>query len=118
MRFVRAAAASCAALGALLAAADERSFTLVTVNGAVPEAQRVLRVTKGDKVTVTLTSNVPGEAHLHAYKLAAALAPGKRAQWTFTAHATGRYRVEWHAAGDKPGDHHHAPLATLEVMPR
>ena len=112
-----------ALLGAALpfgAAAAERTFTLVTVDGLAPPAQQTLRVTKGDKVEVNITSNVAGEVHLHGYRLVAKVAPAKTATWRFTAHATGRYRLEWHAAGgsDAAAPHHGPALAVLEVLPQ
>ena len=67
-----------------------------------------------------ITSNAAGEVHLHAYRLSARLLPGQPAELVFTAFATGRFRLEWHAAGDNSAapDAHHAPaLAVLEVLP-
>lgn len=133
----------CAALaGASIvwpADAAERRFDLTVVNGALPAAQRSMRVEKGDLLRWRIVSDVPGELHLHAYRVEAKVTAGVPAELTFTAHATGRFRVEWHAvvdkaggnAGDKAGGkaapssatrvnpHHHAPpLATLEVRPK
>jgi hypothetical protein len=102
----------------LSVASAEHVFTLVTVNGALPQHQQVLRVTKGDTVAVSLTSNLPGAFHLHGYRLAATVVPGKPAHWRFIAHATGRYRLEWHADADASVRHHGPPLALLEVMPK
>ena len=100
------------------AAAAERTFTIVTVGGAAPAAQRALRVTQGDVVVVNITSNQAGEVHLHGYNLTAKVSPARAAKWRFTAHATGRYRIEWHAAGDASPKHHGPPLSTLEVLPK
>jgi FtsP/CotA-like multicopper oxidase with cupredoxin domain len=100
------------------AGAAERTFTLVTVEGRAPPAQQVLRVTQGDVVTINLTSNRTGEVHLHGYQKVAKLAPGKGATWKFTAHATGRYRLEWHGMGDSLSDHRDPALSTLEVLPK
>jgi len=114
----RAAAALLALALAPGVHAAERAFTLAAVGGAVPPAQQALRVAKGDTVVVSLASDQPGEVHLHAYRLHAKVAPAQPASWRFTAHATGRFRIEWHAAGDPSAGHHRAPLATLEVMPK
>jgi hypothetical protein len=75
---------------------------------------------RGDAVRLRFTSDAPGEIHFHAYRLSAALAPGTPAELKFTAHATGRFRIEWHptAGTDKKSDHHGAPLAILEVRPK
>lgn len=80
----------------------------------------MLRVDRGDAVRLRLTSDAPGDAHLHGYRLEARVAPGQAAELTFNARATGRYRIEWHAAGEaaKGGRHHGPPLAVLEVLPK
>ncbi len=99
---------------------------LQLVNGVLPPEQRLIRALKGDAVRLRISSNQAGELHLHAYRLSLALQPGQPAELAFTAHASGRFRFEWHAAkspGAVPGaappaDHHAAPLALLEVRPR
>jgi FtsP/CotA-like multicopper oxidase with cupredoxin domain len=112
--------AVCAASAARAGDALEKSFALDIVRGAVAADQRVLRVEKGDAVRLRVTSDAPGELHLHGYRLEVKLAPGAPAELAFTAHATGRYPFEWHAAGAaaKPGAHHGPPLAALEVRPK
>lgn len=102
------------------AAPPEKTFELAITHGVVPKDLRQLRVEKGDAVRLKLTSDAAGDIHLHGYRLAAKLAPGVPAELAFNAYATGRYRIEWHAAGDnsRAGSHHSAPLVTLEVRPR
>jgi len=65
-------------------------------------------------------SDAPGEIHLHGYRLETKLVPGVPGEIVFKAHATGRYRLEWHSASGtgKSGGHHGPPPATLEVRPR
>jgi hypothetical protein len=108
-------------------ASDGRAqeWDLSIVDGAVPAAQRLIKVHKGQPLRWRITSNQAGELHLHAYRLHAAVKPGQVAELAFTAHATGKFRLEWHGGQDKPvpkdaaPSHHHAPaLATLEVRPR
>lgn len=108
------------AANALAADAPEKIFNLTIVRGALPAEQRVLRVDKGDAVRVRVTSDTPGELHLHGYRLEAKLTPGTRAQLAFTAYATGRYPFEWHSAGGaaQTGSHHGPAFATLEVRPK
>ena|ERR1035437_6510778 len=108
------------AMSALAAEPPEKTFSLSIVRGALPAEQRLLRVEKGDAVRLRLTSDAPGEIHLHGYRLEAKLTPGKPAEIAFKAYATGRYPFEWHGAGDagKTGSHHGPPLATLEVRPK
>ena len=109
-----------AAAGAFAAESSEKTFSLSIVRGALPAEQRLLRVEKGDAVRLRLTSDAPGEIHLHGYRLEAKLTPGKPAELAFKAYATGRYPFEWHGAGEaaKTGTHHGPPLATLEVRPK
>ena len=95
---------------------------LQLTDGVLPAEQRLISVFKGDALRLRVRSNTAGELHLHAYRLSLALPAGQPAELAFTAHATGRFRFEWHAAkaqGAAPrGDHHAAPLAVLEVRPR
>jgi FtsP/CotA-like multicopper oxidase with cupredoxin domain len=107
-------------MSALAAEPAEKTFSLSIVRGALPAEQRLLRVEKGDAVRLRLTSDAPGEIHLHGYRLEAKLTPGNPAELAFKAYATGRYPFEWHGAGDagKTGSHHGPPLATLEVRPK
>ena len=97
-----------------------QAFSLAITDGKVPVAERVLKVTKGDQVRITVTSNAAGVLHLHGYRLEAKLAPGRPADLSFRAHATGRYPLEWHGAGSaaQGGAHHGPPMAALEVHPK
>lgn len=80
----------------------------------------MVRVHKDDVVQLRVTSDAPGEIHLHGYRLEIPVIPGRPTELVFKAFATGRYRIEWHPAGDKSQrvDHHGPALATLEVRPR
>lgn len=111
---------ACAALGAPTADGAETVFELAIVRNAVAAEQRVLKVQKGDALRVRITSDTPGELHLHGYRLAATLVPGRPAELAFRAHATGRYPFEWHGSlsQEKAGAHRGPPLATLEVRPK
>ena len=101
------------------AAAPEKTFDLAIVHGSLNVEQRVLRVSKGDALRLRVSSDTPGELHLHGYRLAATVAPGVASEIAFKAYATGRYRLEWHPAGQtQSASHHGAPLATLEVRPQ
>jgi FtsP/CotA-like multicopper oxidase with cupredoxin domain len=109
-----------AAFNALAAGAPEKTFNMNIVHGALAAHERVLRVDKGDAVRVRVTSDAPGELHLHGYRLEAKLTPGTRAELAFTAYATGRYPFEWHGA-ERPGptgSHHGPAFAALEVRPK
>ena len=110
----------CAAAGVHAAEAPEKTHDLAIVGGAVPAAQRVIKAEKGDALRIRVTSDAPGELHLHGYRLEAKLAPGQPAELAFKAYATGRYPFEWHGAQSvaKAGGHRGPPLATLEVRPK
>ena len=106
---------------ALAAEVPEVVFDLSITAGAVPAAQRTIRVQKDDMVRWRVSSDAPGNLHLHAYRIDVGVAPGKPAEVAFKAYASGRFRVEWHAATSKPAagaGHHAAPLASFEVRPR
>ena len=107
--------------GAHAADTTGKTFELTIARGAVPPPQRLIKVEKGDALRLRITSDAPGELHLHGYRLAAKLTPGQPAELAFTAYATGRYPLEWHAAGETTptGAHRRGPpLATLEVQPK
>jgi hypothetical protein len=101
--------------------APQKTFNLDIVRGTVAAPQRLLKVEKGDALKLHITSDAPGELHLHGYRLSAKLAPGQAAELSFNAYATGRYPFEWHDAGAAAATstHHRGPpLATLEVRPK
>lgn len=113
----------CPFLSATAAAASpsEKFFELEIPRSGERTKPRVLRVEKDDPVRLRVTSATAGEVHLHGYRLEAKLAAGTPSEIAFKARATGRYRIEWHAA-DEPAEksgHHHAPsVAILEVRPK
>jgi plastocyanin len=53
----------------------------------------------GDHVTLTITSDVADEVHVHGYDLTTALTPGTPAELTFDATIPGVFEVELHEAG-------------------
>jgi hypothetical protein len=111
----------CFFVAAIAVAADppQKTFSLTLSRGAVPKEQRLLRVDKGDLVHIRLTTDAPGEVHIHGYRLETKVTPGSASDLRFTARATGRYRIEWHPAGEaSKGNHHEPPLARLEVRPK
>ncbi len=99
--------------------AVRQTFELTIVANAVPAGQRALRALKEEIVVLRISSDTAGEVHIHGYRQDAKLSAGGTVEITFTAHATGRYRIEWHPAGmGSKGDHHGQSLAILEVRPR
>ena len=108
-----------ASVAACAAAAPEKAFDLTIVRGSLAAGDRLLRVNKGDALRLRISSDTAGEVHLHGYRLQANLVAGLPSELAFTAYATGRYRLEWHPAGQKQsGSHHGPPLAVLEVRPQ
>jgi hypothetical protein len=53
----------------------------------------------GDHVTLTITSDVADEVHVHGYDLEATLTPGTPAEISFDAGIPGVFEVELHEAG-------------------
>jgi len=107
--------------GAVPVWAADKLIELTLSGESVPVAQRTWRVTKGDKITLRISGDTPGQLHLHAYHVDLKLVPGQTAETTFEAHATGRFRLQFHAAAEKQGaaaDRHAGPLATIDVMPQ
>lgn len=109
------------AVGGSDAAAKDLSFSLDIKGGVLPAQQRSLKVTKDDSVRLMVSTDAPGELHLHGYKLERKLVPGKPVQIDFKAFATGRYPLEWHASSGsaKGSARHHGPdFAVLDVHPK
>ena len=123
-----AAAGAFALVPCAVSATEEKVFALDVTAGKTPAAQQVIRVEKNDLVKLRIRSDTAGEVHLHAYHQDIKLVPGTPAEISVKAHATGRFRIEWHgAAGTEikaakaaasAGAHHAPPLAMLEVRPK
>ena len=99
----------------------ETTRDLHIVDGALASDQRVIKVVQGDRLRWRVTSNASGSLHLHAYRLSIQVQAGQSRELAFTAFASGRFRLEWHAVGEsaQAASAHHAPaLAMLEVRPR
>jgi len=108
-----ALAAIMLALAAIGANAAEVALVLPIENGRVPDNLRRIRVHQNDVVTLKWSSDRPITIHLHGYDIEKEVKPGTVTEMTFTAHATGRFSVESHAASGA----HSPPLATVEVYP-
>lgn len=97
----------------------EHAFRLDVANGIVPREQRAMRVTKGTRVKLVVASDAAGELHVHGYRIAMKITPGRESETVFDAYATGRYSLEWHGeSGHANRGHHAPPLAVLEVHPK
>ncbi len=109
------------ALGSASAQAVDAPWRELTlVDGALPSAQRHIVVKQGEVQRWRIRSNLTGELHVHAYRVSVAVKAGEVAGLSFTARASGRFRIEWHGAGSGNGNgsgHHTPPLTTLDVLP-
>ncbi len=86
-----------------------------------------LRVSQGDNVSISFTSDEPGEIHLHGYDLTAPVSPGSMGELNFVAETAGAFAINFHVfASEKMesdqvnADHHHAsgaPSAVVSELP-
>lgn len=98
--------------------AEDRLFNINIKEGKIPASERVMRVKKGDSITWKVRSDTEGELHIHAYQIDLTIKPGLEKRHTFTAFATGRFRVEWHPEIERgKGILHQESLALFEVFP-
>lgn len=98
-------------------------FSVAINQRRVEAAMRVLRVSQGDTVEITIASDEEAELHLHGYDILVSLEPGKPAILRFEAKFAGRFAIEAHRFGP-PGGRGDARrqreiiLLYLEVYPR
>ncbi len=111
---LRAVAASAVLLLSTAAGAAERKFDLAVHDGKLGDSPPTLKVTQGDDVMLSLTSDRDLELHLHGYSLTFKLAAGKPAVWRVAGPTSGRFPLAVH---DHGGKHGQAPLLYLEVHP-
>ena len=96
--------------------ADDLTFELRIERGKVPANMRRIRVKQGDVVKLRWRSDRPIALHLHGYDIEAKVEPGKIAEMTFAARATGRFSVEEHKP--QSSGSHGAVIVRIEVHPR
>ena len=83
--------------------------------GEVVGGPAEIRVTHGDRVLLTVTSDAPDDIHLHGYDIEKKVAPGQPAKFRFIAELEGEFEIESHVAEDAGRD----PLiGTLIVEPK
>lgn len=100
---------------ATVVGAAERRFDLEIRHRSVQPEGDVIRVSKGDRVTMAWTADERVSLHLHGYDIEFDVVPGEPTIRAFDAHATGRFPVTSHGFGDEHGGHH--TLLYLEVHP-
>ena len=91
---------------------------LPIVNRSTALTRADLRATQGETVRLTVTTDEPGEVHLHGYDLTADVAPGHPGELVFEATTAGAFAINFHvfAAGDMAGggsDHHASAPKTV-----
>ena len=91
-------------------AAPQKAFDLVVKGGKLVSGEALMKVRRGEQVSVCIQSDRKDEVHLHGYDLKAPIIPGETARLQFTADRTGRFGLELHKA--------HGELGTLEVYPQ
>lgn len=84
---------------------------IVVQGKAVQGGPADIQATKGDTVAFTVSSDEPGEVHVHGYELMRDVAPGAPATLSFEATLDGIYDVELHLADDE------VEIARLTVSP-
>ena len=70
----------------------------------------MIKVKKGDRVLIVVSSDKPETVHLHGYEIEREITPSKPGRFAFTAKNEGAYELESHTTEKK--------LATLQVQPR
>lgn len=96
----------------ILLAGEKKRFAVTINQGHVAKKFRTLRVTEGDTVEITFTSDKSSELHLHGIGVLANVTAGKPATMTFHAQTAGRFPIEAHGAGT------HGSLLYVEVHPK
>lgn len=87
---------------------DGQRIEVEVAGGQVTGDTGRVPVAAGEHVTLSITSDVADEVHVHGYDLDAELAPGTPAELTFDATIPGVFEVELHESG--------TVLLTLQVQ--
>jgi heme/copper-type cytochrome/quinol oxidase subunit 2 len=89
--------------------AESEPVALEFAGGEVVGGVETIEVTSGEEVTMTVTSDVQEELHVHGVDLYEDLPPGEEVEVTFTPEAEGIFELELHGSGTQ--------LASMEVSP-
>lgn len=93
-----------------------RKFSVTIKNGK--SDTNSIRVTQGEEIEITLSSDQAAELHLHGYDLITQLEPGAPATLSFVGRIAGRFPVEAHRMGSvAKGKHHPGALFYVEIYP-
>ena len=89
--------------------AQPESVALEFADGEVVGGVQTIEATSGEEVTMTVTSDVEEELHVHGVDLREELPPGEEVEVSFTPQAEGVFEIELHDSGTQ--------MANLEVSP-
>jgi len=108
-----------------MAWAQQEVLLTLHISSATPTQKEVVfKVFKNDWINLNVDSDLPGELHLHAYRLSLPLQANELQSLRFQAKSTGKFKLEWHPlksvndTSAKKGHAHAPPLASIEVLPR
>ena len=73
-----------------------RAIDVSIAGGKITPAPGRVQVKQGEKVTITVASDVADTLHVHGYDLEAEFGPGKPGSVSFTADQSGLFEVETH----------------------
>jgi plastocyanin len=83
---------------------EPKSTQIQIRGGQVVGGPADIKVTKGDKVRIVVSSDAPDDIHLHGYDIEKPVEPGKPARFDFTADVEGIFEMESHVAEDAGRD--------------
>jgi hypothetical protein len=87
----------------------------ITVKGGEPVGGPAeVEVTKGDEVTLEISSDADGEVHVHGYEIEKPIKAGATVKVAFTADIDGKFEIEQHFESGEP---HEVQIAELTVQP-
>ncbi|SMC54742.1 hypothetical protein SAMN06296008_10740 [Polynucleobacter kasalickyi] len=79
------------------------------------------KVKQHDQIEWQITSNKPGELHMHAYGIEVRVPKNQLVVYKFQAKATGKFQIEWHPQINPVNTNPkstHSPSVYLEVYPQ
>ncbi|HLX28630.1 MAG TPA: hypothetical protein VKV24_09120 [Casimicrobiaceae bacterium] len=89
------------------------AFSIVIDKAHPPAPTDVIRVSKDDPVTLSITTDRAGNLEVHGYRKEVKVQPGTMGTLSFVANMTGRFPIDLHAS-----DGEHVEVTALEVMPK
>lgn len=87
-----------------------RVIELAIENRSTALTREQLKVKQGETVSFNITSDEPGEVHLHGYDLTVAVAPEQPGNFAFRAETAGAFAINFHVLGT---DAMHSGTATV-----